>query len=153
MWRCQMRSAVSPQSGAPAPFCMQQHARTLQVWFTAALPAFTTELFLLHLPASYLFDRQDHLPRLSRHSCMHCEACHVVQAREVHSLEDLQGHCCPSAILTSSRTGPPSQVQVLIQSLAPVLHICQGKGMYVRTTVHTTSTTKSGPYQSYLTPW
>ena len=87
--------------------------------------ALSTGLFLLHLPPEYLFDRQTHLPRLLQHACMHCEAGHVLQARGVHSLEARQGHSCPSAISTNSRTGPPSQVHILTQVLALILTSCQ----------------------------
>ena len=132
MWRYPMRLAVSPQSAAPAPFCMRQHARTLQVWFTAALPAFSAEFLLPHFTASYLSERQTHLPRLSQRSCMHCEARRVVQAREVHSLEARPGPSCPSATSTNSRTGPPSQVHTPAQVLASVLNSWPG----TRTTVH-----------------
>ena len=132
MWHCPMPLAVSRQNGAPAPFCMRQHARTLQVWFTTVLPVLSTGIFLLHLPSYRFFHRRTHLPWLLQHSRMHCETYHGVQAREVHSLEDRQGPSCPSATSINSRTGPPLQVHTPTQVFASVLDSFQGR----RTTVH-----------------
>ena len=93
------------------------------------LPTLTPFINLLvpsPLPLRLALTSMPIAPQLYWRSCLHHEAWPVVQAREVHSLEDLQGHSCPSAILINSRTGPPSQVRLPTQVLAPILHTCQG---------------------------